>query len=136
MTINEFNSVMENWSSTCGRPSIFIGLLQIAVIAFTLVISFKVKKIGLRKYLTFTSISSIVPVICGAIFYWMGSRKGEKALRLVEPTEVEQLRANIHLEAISCLLGSMSYLILLLPILIVTTILYSVIRPKYSAPIQ
>jgi hypothetical protein len=136
MKIIEFNSIMENWALLCGPPSTLISIVQIVILALSIWLSFKVTKLGLKKYFTYVLSFSFVPILIGAFFYWMGLQKGERALRSVVESDVESLRIQIHSEAMSCLLGSASYLIWILLILVVTTVFYFAKRTKKNPPIQ
>jgi hypothetical protein len=134
MKLNEFNSIMENWPLLCGPPSTLISIVQIVTLALSIWLSFKVRKLGLKKYFTYVLSFSFVPILIGAFFYWLGLQKGERALMSVVESDAESLRIQLHSEAMSCLLGSASYLIWILLILIVTTVFYFAKRMKKNTP--
>jgi len=111
MAFEEFNSIISNWSGQCGRPSVIIGLLQISVLFFVVFLSFKSAKLTIKRYLSVTTIVSLVPIVAGIIFYWLGSMKALEALQNADPSIVDSLKKASELESLSCLLGSISYVI-------------------------
>jgi type IV secretory pathway TrbL component len=132
MTSNQLMTLVENWSGHCGPPSTVIELAQVAALAVVIVLSFRSAKMGMRKYLVVSALVSAVPILCGVFFYRMGLAQVEKSLQAVDPSMIASLKQMGEMQALSCLLGSVSYLIWIFAIMILTGI-YHFLRQKRLA---
>lgn len=124
MDYNEFTSLMQDWTTTCGPSSYMIIMMQIAVILGVFALSVKTKTLGLKKYYGYVALALLVPLIVGLLSYLTGIQKGEQAIQMAQAADIEKLRMHSKLAAMSCVVGSLIHLFWALPIVVVTTIVH------------
>lgn len=124
MDYNDFTLLLQDWTTTCGPSSYLIIAMQVAILLYVFAVSVKTKTSGLKKYYIYVAIALLVPLIGGLLSYMTGVQKGEQAIQMAQAADIEKLRMHSKFVAMSCVVGSLTHIFWVLPIVVITTIVH------------